>query len=113
MSQRPPETPGEPTGSEPGALTLAVRSDRIVLAGLGLWAIALALTLLVPSWHSGDRSWWPWACVTGLVLGGLGWVYLRRGRGNAAEANRPVPVPPVAAEQLERVEQVRQRRTKS
>lgn len=107
----PPSSPstGQPTGSEPGALTLAVRSDRIVLVGIGLWALALVLTLVVPSWHTGDREWWPWACVTGLVLGAVGWAYLRRGRGNAAEANRPVAVPPVAAE---RVEQVRQRRGK-
>ena len=34
----------------------------------------------------GDRGWWPWACVAGLVLGAMGWAYLRRGRGNARDA---------------------------
>ena len=63
-----------------------MRSDRIVLVGSAVWALALLLVLLVPSWHSGDRGWWPWACVSGLVLGLLGWAYLRRGRGNAAMA---------------------------
>ncbi|GAB3107884.1 hypothetical protein GCM10027055_04000 [Janibacter alkaliphilus] len=111
-----PVSPTPPQDApRPGALTLAVRSDRIVLAGLGLWAIALLLVLLVPSWHEGERGWWPWACVSGLALGVLGWVYLRRGRGNAAEANDPVSVPPAAAEKVEaaqeRVEQVRQRRS--
>lgn len=110
MSQSPP-----PDAHRPGALTLAVRSDRIVLIGIGLWVAALVVVLLVPALHTGDRAWWPWACVSGLVLGLLGWAYLRRGRGNAAEANHPVSVPPGAAERVEaaqeRVEQVRQRRS--
>ncbi|WP_295698206.1 DUF2530 domain-containing protein [Lapillicoccus sp.] len=65
---------------------LALPMRRIVEVGLGLWALGLVLTLAVPALHSGERSWWPWCCVTGLVLGGIGLVYLRRGRGNAAEA---------------------------
>mgnify|MGYP007088710020 CR=1 FL=1 len=28
-----------------------------------------------------------------ITIGGLGWVYLRRGRGNAADADAPVRVP--------------------
>ncbi len=62
---------------------LAVDTKPIVLVGLAVWAVALLATLLVPAWHTGERAWWPWACVTGLVLGGLGLAYLRRGRGNA------------------------------
>ena len=58
----------------------------IVLVGTGLWALALVLTLLVPALHTGERSWWPWACVTGIALGGFAWWYVRRGRGNAAGA---------------------------
>lgn len=105
MSQQPPPS-GPP---EPGALTLAVRADRIVLVGIALWALALLLVLLVPAWHEGSRAWWPWACLSGLALGVVGYGYLRRGRGNAEEARDPVPVsvPPAAAG---RVEQVRQRR---
>lgn len=72
-----------------------VRTDRVVLGGLALWLVALVAILTVPALHSGDRDWWPWACVSGLVLGGLGWVYLRRGRGNAADAEAPVHVPDV------------------
>lgn len=56
---------------------------RPLLAG---WALALAVILAVPSLHQGDRDWWPWTCVAGLVLGALGYLYLRRGRGNAASA---------------------------
>ncbi|GAB3442851.1 hypothetical protein GCM10027517_20450 [Phycicoccus ginsengisoli] len=65
---------------------LAWSSSRIVLGGLALWAVALVVTLVVPSLHTGDRDWWPWCCVAGLALGSLGYAYMRRGRGNAAGA---------------------------
>jgi hypothetical protein len=38
----------------------------------------------VPSMHSGDRSWWPWTCVTGIVLGAFAYWYVGRGRGGTA-----------------------------
>jgi hypothetical protein len=63
-----------------------VDTVRIVTAGLAAWAVALVVTLVVPSLHTGDRDWWPWACVAGLVLGLLGLAYVVRGRGNAAGA---------------------------
>ncbi|GAA1797722.1 MAG: DUF2530 domain-containing protein [Actinobacteria bacterium] len=66
------------------------RMDRIVLAGMGVWAVALVLTLIIPALHRGDRHWWPWACVAGIGLGLIGYLYVRRGRGNAADAH-PVP----------------------
>ena len=34
--------------------------------------------------HADERSWWPWACVAGMTLGAVGYLYVRRGRGNAA-----------------------------
>ena len=76
-----------------GPALVRVRSDRVVLGGMALWVLALVVILAVPELRSGDRAWWPWACVAGLALGGLGWVYLRRGRGNAADADAPVRVP--------------------
>ncbi len=63
-----------------------VPTRTLILVGVGLWALALVLTLAVPALHAGERSWWPWACVTGIVLGGFAWWYVRRGRGNAAGA---------------------------
>jgi len=74
-----------PTAPEP----LAVSVPRIVLAGMAVWAVALAVCLIVPSLHNGSRSWWPWACVTGLVLGAMGYLYVVRGRGNAVAATVP------------------------
>lgn len=50
------------------------------------WLTALVVTLAVPSLHTGERVWWPWCCVAGLVLGLLGYLYVRRGRGNAVHA---------------------------
>lgn len=66
---------------------IGFRMDRIVLVGIGAWAVALVLTLLVPALHRDDRSWWPWTCAAGIVLGAIGYLYVRRGRGNAADAH--------------------------
>ena len=65
---------------------VAVPMTRIVAMGIGVWAVALLMTLLVPTLHEGPRSWWPWCCVAGLLLGVAGYAYVRQGRGNAAEA---------------------------
>ncbi|GAA3608778.1 hypothetical protein GCM10022199_10630 [Marihabitans asiaticum] len=75
-------------GSRPAPVPAPVqlRTDRLVLVGIGAWLVALVVVLLVPALRSGDRDWWPWACVSGAALGCLGYAYLRRGRGNAADA---------------------------
>ncbi|OPZ56797.1 MAG: hypothetical protein BWY91_00071 [bacterium ADurb.BinA028] len=65
---------------------LAVPMRRIVEWGLAGWGLALVVTLVAPGLHTGERAWWPWCAVAGLVLGGIGHAYLRRGRGNAAGA---------------------------
>lgn len=77
-----PEEPGSAGELQP----LAVSSVTVVRWGLLAWAVALVVTLAVPALHQGDRSWWPWTCVGGLAVGALGYVYVRRGRGNAAGA---------------------------
>lgn len=66
----------------------AVDTTRVIEIGIAMWAVALVVSLLVPSLHLGDRHWWPWACVAGLVGGGLASWYVRRGKGNAAAALR-------------------------
>lgn len=65
---------------------LQVPTQRIIAIGLVLWAVAFVATLAVPALHEGDRDWWPWACVAGFVLGAVGLLYVRRGRGNAHDA---------------------------
>ena len=62
-------------------------TPRVILWGIAAWAVALAVTLAVPSLHKGERDWWPWSCVAGIVLGFIGYTYVRRGRGNAEDAH--------------------------
>lgn len=64
-------------------------TDRIIVTGIIAWGVALVLTLLVPTLNEGSRDWWPWTCVAGLLLGGLGLAYVRRGRGNADRVSDP------------------------
>lgn len=78
-------TRDEPTPS-PQIEPLHVPMLRIIEVGLAVWVVALVVTLVVPALHQGDRDWWPWACIAGIVLGGIGWAYVRRGRGNARDA---------------------------
>ncbi|KQU67706.1 hypothetical protein ASC58_13340 [Phycicoccus sp. Root101] len=61
-------------------------SATVTLWGTVAWLVALVVTLVVPALHQGDRHWWPWTCVAAIVLGLLGFSYVRRGRGNAAGA---------------------------
>ena len=74
------------TPSRPAPEPLKVRTTRVIEVGVVVWALALVVTLMVPGLHTGPRHWWPWACVAGIVLGCIGWSYVRRGRGNAADA---------------------------
>jgi hypothetical protein len=63
-----------------------VSTRAIVVVGTALWTVALVVTLVVPALHTGERSWWPWTCVTGIGLGLFAAWYVRRGRGNAVGA---------------------------
>lgn len=81
MEQNPP-----PEESDDQPRPLHVPTRRIILVGMALWTVALLVTLLVPALHTGERSWWPWSCVFALGLGVFGYVYVARGRGNAAGA---------------------------
>jgi hypothetical protein len=93
MSESQP-TGGQAAGTTPGATPesgdelkpLAVSTVRVILWGQLGWVLALIVIRAVPSLHEGDRDWWPWVPVTGLVLGLIGFTYVRRGRGNATGA---------------------------
>lgn len=65
---------------------VVVPTSVVVRTGLVLWLVALVVVAAVPDLRTGDRSWWIWVPVAALALGGVGHVYLRRGRGNAAGA---------------------------
>lgn len=72
-------------GSAAPVEPMVVPTRLIVAAGTGLWALALVVTLVVPSFHTGSRSLWPWTCACGIALGAFAWWYVRRqGRGDGA-----------------------------
>ncbi len=86
-TQRTDCFPGIPDAVSPAPPPpLHVPTRAIIRVGLIAWVIALAATLAIPALHTGEKSWWPWACVSGLVLGTIGYAYVARGRGNAADA---------------------------
>lgn len=82
--ETPSATPQPGTGEEFEYPPMPVRTATVIKIGMAAWAVALVVTLAVPALHTGDRSWWPWTCVAGLTLGAIGYLYVRRGRGNAA-----------------------------
>lgn len=93
MNSPPPEPEGsaaDPTSGAPkdhrGITPPPIRVRTIAVVGWGMlaWVIALGVVLAVPELRSGDRDWWPWVPVAALGLGGIGMLYLLRGRGNAA-----------------------------
>ena len=85
MTPAPPDEAQQGDTSGPPPLQpLHVDTPRVVQIGTALWVVALVLSLAVPGLHRGSHSWWPWAAVTGVLLGVFGLVYLHRGRGNAA-----------------------------
>ena len=57
---------------------LPVPMRPIIGVGTGLWVLALVVSLVVPALHTGDRSWWPWACIAGIALGAFAWWYVGR-----------------------------------
>ncbi|HEV7147331.1 MAG TPA: DUF2530 domain-containing protein [Pedococcus sp.] len=84
MSESQHGSPNRPPGDE--LQPLALRTKHVIVGGTVAWLVALALTLMVPALHQGDRQWWPWTCVAGIALGAFGYAYVRRGRGNASDA---------------------------
>jgi hypothetical protein len=77
---RPTDALGTAAPTEP----LDVPTRTIVLVGTAVWALVLVVTLVVPSLHTGERSWWPWTCVTGIALGAFAWWYVGRGPRDTA-----------------------------
>jgi Protein of unknown function (DUF2530) len=71
-----------PLGESAPVEPVDVPARTIVLVGTAIWAVALVVTLLVPALHTGDRSWWPWSCVTGIALGAFAWWYVGRMPGS-------------------------------
>jgi len=87
MTQEPGPEPHPPVlGRSAPVEPLAVPTRAIVGSGIALWAVALVVTLVVPALHTGERSWWPWTCATGIALGAFAWWYVGRATARAAGA---------------------------
>ncbi|MEO3809404.1 DUF2530 domain-containing protein [Sphaerisporangium sp. B11E5] len=83
----------------PDLAPLRTNDAATILAGTGLWAVALVVLLIVQP--GPDRLWWIWTCVAGVGLGLFGcWYVWRRDRhgesGIDPEEGDPV-VPGTAA----------------
>ena len=63
-----------PTPTKQAPPPLQVDTARVVIAGIGLWAVALVVVLLL-----GDRvdRMWTWTCVAAIALGVLGLAVMR------------------------------------
>lgn len=81
-----PEQHHTPLGASTPVEPFAVPTRQIVAAGIGLWGLALLVTLVVPALRTDGRSWWPWTCITGIALGAFAWWYVGRGHDTAATA---------------------------
>ena len=84
-----------PAPTRPSPPPLKVDTARVVLVGIGLWAVALVVLLVL-----GDRvdPVWTWTCVAAIVLAVLG-LGLMRWQGQARTSSpspatsRPGAVP--------------------
>jgi uncharacterized membrane protein len=68
-------------GRRPDPAPLGTNDRLTVLAGIGLWIVALVLTLV---FHQRlvdqGRGWWTWTALAGIAGGLLGLLYLRARR---------------------------------
>jgi hypothetical protein len=66
-------------GRRPDPAPLRTHDRATVLVGIGLWLVALVVTLVLHDRLAADgRGWWTWTALTGIALGGVGLVHLRR-----------------------------------
>jgi hypothetical protein len=66
-------------GRRPDPEPLRTNDRSTVLAGIGLWVVALVATLVFRDRLAADgRGWWIWTALAGVGLGLAGLDYLRR-----------------------------------
>jgi Protein of unknown function (DUF2530) len=65
----------------PDPAPLATNDRATILAGIGLWVVAFALTLVFHQQLAGaGRAWWTWTALAGIAGGLLGLIYVSRRR---------------------------------
>jgi hypothetical protein len=66
-------------GRRPDPAPLRTNDRATVLAGIGLWVVALVVTLVFHGRLAADgQDWWTWTALAGIGLGLAGLNYLRR-----------------------------------
>ncbi|WP_344939642.1 DUF2530 domain-containing protein [Sphaerisporangium flaviroseum] len=78
----------EPRPPDPSA-PLETNDTATILAGTGLWVVALIVLLIMGP--SPDHRWWIWTCVAGIGLGLFGCLYVRR-RDRSINGGKPSSV---------------------
>ncbi|MDH2430401.1 DUF2530 domain-containing protein [Sphaerisporangium sp. TRM90804] len=63
-----------PRPPDPGPLE--TDDAKVILSGIGLWAVALVVLLFAGL--DPDQRWWIWTCVAGIGLGIFGYWYVWR-----------------------------------
>lgn len=65
----------------PDPAPLATDDGATVIVGIGLWVVALALSLVFHGQLAdAGRGWWTWTALAGIAGGLLGLLYLSRRR---------------------------------
>ncbi len=79
---------------KPEPSPLPIRFERILHVGCVVWLVAALATWTVPAWRTGAAYWWPSVTTTGLLLGLLGVLIVRRSarRGGTIAGAVPPPV---------------------
>ncbi|MET8145178.1 DUF2530 domain-containing protein [Sphaerisporangium sp. NPDC005288] len=68
----------------PDPTPLETKDAVTIIAGTGLWVVALVVLLILRP--SPDHQWWIWTCVAGVGLGIFGYWFVRRRDRRAARA---------------------------
>jgi hypothetical protein len=95
-----PASPVDPTSAGSDASAVMVVAAEFsecapVAVGTAVWALLFVIGLFIrPDLVESNREWWIWAAAAGVVLGGIGYLYLRRRQARLLARTRPDPATP-------------------